>query len=102
MELERENEIKAKNNINIGSRFLSELNDTDSEGINKFSLFGVMKQKRTKYTYNSHIKKANEKWWEYWNDYWKLRNSKDAYEKDPILFIDNQVSPLSFEYSNIL
>ena len=60
MELERENEIKLKNNINIGSRFLSELNDTDSEGINKFSLFGVMKQKRTKYTYNSHIKKANE------------------------------------------
>ena len=60
MELERENEIKSKNNINIGSRFLSELNDTDSEGINKFSLFGVMKQKRTKYTYNSHIKKANE------------------------------------------
>ena len=60
MELERENEIKAKNNINIGSRFLSELNDTDSEGINKFSLFGVMKQKRNKYTYNSHIKKANE------------------------------------------
>ena len=60
MELERENEIKSKNNINIGSRFLSELNDTDSESINKFSLFGVMKQKRTKYTYNSHIKKANE------------------------------------------
>ena len=60
MELERENEIKSKNNINIGSCFLSELNDTDSEGINKFSLFGVMKQKRTKYTYNSHIKKANE------------------------------------------
>ena len=60
MELERENEIKLKNNINIGSRFLSELNDTDSESINKFSLFGVMKQKRTKYTYNSHIKKANE------------------------------------------
>ena len=60
MELARENEIKSKNNINIGSRFLSELNDTDSESINKFSLFGVMKQKRTKYTYNSHIKKANE------------------------------------------
>ena len=60
MELVRENEIKSKNNINIGSRFLSELNDTDSESINKFSLFGVMKQKRTKYTYNSHIKKANE------------------------------------------
>ena len=29
------------------------------------------------------IKEANEKWWDYWNDYWKLRNSKDAYEKDP-------------------
>ena len=60
MELERENEIKAKNNINIGSRFLSDLNDTDSEGINKFSLFGVMKQKRNKYTFNSLIKKTNE------------------------------------------
>ena len=60
MELERENEIKSKNNINIGSRFLSELNDTDSEGINKFSLFGVVKQKRNKYTYNNLIKKSNE------------------------------------------
>ena len=60
MELERENEIKSKNNINIGSRFLSELNDTDSESINKFSLFGVVKQKRNKYTYNNLIKKSNE------------------------------------------
>lgn len=29
------------------------------------------------------IKKANEKWWKYWEDYWHLRNTKDAYEKDP-------------------
>lgn len=28
------------------------------------------------------IEKANKKWWEYWKDYWKLRGSKDAYEKD--------------------
>ena len=60
MERERENEIKVKNNINLGSRFLNELNDTDSESINKFSLFGVVKQKRNKYTYNNLIKKSNE------------------------------------------
>lgn len=28
------------------------------------------------------IEKANQKWWEYWQDYWRLRESKDAYEKD--------------------
>ena len=32
---------------------------------------------------SNDIKEGNEKWWDYWNDYWKLRNSKDAYEKDP-------------------
>lgn len=25
---------------------------------------------------------GNKKWWEYWSDYWKLRKTKEAYEKD--------------------
>jgi len=34
-------------------------------------------------TFNEEeIKEANIKWWEYWKDYWRLRKSKDAYEKD--------------------
>lgn len=28
------------------------------------------------------IKQANRKWWEYWKDYWRVRNTKEAYEKD--------------------
>ena len=60
LERERENEIKNKNSLNIGSHLLGELNDTDSEGINKFSLFGVLKQKRHKYAYSYLYKKNNE------------------------------------------
>ena len=59
MERERENEIKNKNNINLGTRLLGELNDTDSEGINKtFSLFNVVKQKRSK-AYASFAKRTS-------------------------------------------
>ena len=58
MERERENEIKNKNNINLGTRLLGELNDTDSEGINKtFSLFKALKQKRSK-AYASFAKRT--------------------------------------------
>ena len=60
LERERENEIKNKNSLNIGSHFLGELNDTDSEGINKFPLFGVLKQKRHKYAYSYLTKKNYE------------------------------------------
>ena len=28
------------------------------------------------------ILKANQDWWKYWEDYWKLRKTKDAYDKD--------------------
>lgn len=28
------------------------------------------------------IEDANRRWWQYWQDYWKKRNTKDAYEKD--------------------
>ena len=60
MERERENEIKNKNNINLGTHLLGELNDTDSEGINKtFSLFNVLKQKRNKFAYASLAKKSS-------------------------------------------
>ena len=60
MEIERENEIKNKNNINIGTHLLGDLNDTDSEGINKtFSLFGVLKQKRNKFAYASLLKRSS-------------------------------------------
>ena len=61
MERERENEIKNKNSINLGTHLLGELNDTDSEGINKtFSLFGVLKQKRNKYAYATFVKRTSE------------------------------------------
>ena len=60
MERERENEIKNKNSINLGTHLLGELNDTDSEGINKtFSLFNVLKQKRSKFAYASLAKKSS-------------------------------------------
>ena len=59
-EIERENEQKKKNSINLGTHLLGELNDTDSEGINKtFSLFDVLKQKRNKYALASLSKKSN-------------------------------------------
>ena len=29
------------------------------------------------------ILKANQDWWKYWEDYWKLRKTNEAYEKDP-------------------
>ena len=32
------------------------------------------------------IKQANRKWWEYWKDYWRVRNTKEAYEKDYACF----------------
>lgn len=28
------------------------------------------------------IKQLSEKWWEYWNDYWKKRGTESAYDKD--------------------
>ena len=28
------------------------------------------------------IEKAYQDWWKYWEDYWRLRKTKDAYEKD--------------------
>ena len=28
------------------------------------------------------IEPAVRRWWEYWRDYWRLRRTKDAYEKD--------------------
>ena len=59
LERERENEIKNQNSINLGTRLLRELNDTDSEGINKtFSLFNVLKQKRSK-AYASFAKRIS-------------------------------------------
>ena len=60
MEMERENELKNKNSINLGTHLLGDLNDTDSEGINKtFSLFNVLKQKRNKFALASLSKKSN-------------------------------------------
>ena len=34
-----------------------------------------------KYT-EEEIKDAVKRWWDYWRDYWRLRDTKDAYEKD--------------------
>lgn len=28
------------------------------------------------------IKQLSEKWWEYWNDYWKKRGTESTYDKD--------------------
>ena len=28
------------------------------------------------------IEEGNKRWWAYWEDYWRLRGTKDAYEKD--------------------
>ena len=28
------------------------------------------------------IEQAARRWWEYWRDYWRLRKTKDAYDKD--------------------
>ena len=61
LEMERENEIKNKNDLQLRSHLLTDINDTDSEGIvKKFPLFGVMKEKRSKYYNKKLIKKNNE------------------------------------------
>ena len=37
--------------------------------------------RKGRYT-EEEIKTASEKWWEYWKDYWRLRETEDAYPKD--------------------
>ena len=59
MERERENEIKNKNRVQLGMHFLKELNDTDSDGLYKSNLFGVVKQKRKRFAYSQLKKNEN-------------------------------------------
>lgn len=41
----------------------------------------VVVGKKGRYT-EEEIENAAKRWWAYWRDYWRLRNTKDAYEKD--------------------